>query len=257
MDYGVDFYAIGALAFALLGFSKVGFAGGMGGLAVPLLAIVVPVPQAAAITLPALLITDIVAVWTYRRHADWANLRILLPALLVGLGLGYVTFLYANDDMFRVALGGISFWIVLQAWVTTRMRGDKPHRPAGRSWIAGSFWSAVAGLTSFIAHAGGPPIQVYLMPQRLNKSVLVGTNAIYFAIANYLKIVPFWFLGQWSFDNLAVSLWLTPAAAMGAALGIWLHNKVDDARFYFLSYAMLVVAGAKLLWDGAVGLLSG
>ncbi len=243
------FYALAIPAFLVVGVSKGGFGSGLGSMAVPLMALAIPVPQAAAIMLPLLIAMDVIGLWAYRRQWDRPNMKIMLPGAAVGLVLGYLFFRYFPESAMRLLIGVISLGFCLNAWF-----GRAAARPAaGRSWLKGSIWSAVCGLVSFIANAGGPPIAVYLLPQRLDKTLYVGTTVVFFAVVNWLKVAPFWWLGQFSAENLLTSLVLMPLAPIGMWLGIWLHGKVADATFYRLAYVLLFLAGLKLTWDGVTG----
>ena len=73
------FFALALPAALLIGLSKSGFASGIGSLATPMLALVVSVPQAAAIMLPILCAADLLSLWRLRRSPDLAALRQLLP----------------------------------------------------------------------------------------------------------------------------------------------------------------------------------
>ncbi|MDB5615976.1 MAG: hypothetical protein JWQ24_214 [Tardiphaga sp.] len=118
---------------------------------------------------------------------------------------------------------------------------------------AGAFWGTVTGFTSFMTQAGGPPFQVYVLPQRLPKLVLVGTTTIFFAVVNALKIVPYFFLGQFSSANFTTSLALLPAAIAANFAGIWLVRNTPTGLFYKIAYALLLVI-SLLLWQGVVEL---
>ena len=124
-------------------------------------------------------------------------------------------------------------------------------RRAEPSWTKGSFWSGVAGYTSFVAHAGGPPLNVYLLPQELDKTRYVGTTIVFFALVNYVKLVPYGILGQFDSTNLVTSAVLTPLAPIGVLLGVFLHQRVSQALIFQVVYAGLLVTGVKLLWDGS------
>jgi len=146
----------------------------------------------------------------------------------------------------RLFLGGIAIGFVL--WRTLRReRSATPGRP---SVVKGAFWATLSGLTSFIAHSGGPPLSVYLLPLRLAPSVLVGTVAVLFAALNWAKVLPYWWLGLFSAQNLLTSAALAPVGVAGVALGVWLHKRVSETLFYRLVYAFLLLTGAKLLYDG-------
>jgi uncharacterized membrane protein YfcA len=245
------FYALAIPAFLITGISKGGFGSGLGSIAVPMLALVIPVPQAAAIMLPLLLAMDLFGLWAYRNKWDRTNMRIMLPGAAVGLVLGYLSFRYLDEHWIRLLVGVIAIGFVLNVWLRPSVAGQAA-RP---SWTKGSFWSAMSGLVSFVANAGGPPISVYLLPQRLDKTLFVGTTVLYFAILNYAKIVPYWWLGQFSDENLLTALVLLPLAPLGMWLGTWLHGRVNDAAFYRWVNILLLVSGIKLVWDGTAGLL--
>jgi uncharacterized protein len=245
------FYLIAVPAFILTGISKGGFGAGLGTLAVPMLALVLPVPKAAAIMLPLLMAMDLVGLWAYRGTWDRANMRILLTGAAMGLYLGYLSFRFLDEHWIRLLVGAVALGYVLNVWLRPSVAG----RAAPRSWPKGLFWSAMSGLVSFVANAGGPPLSVYLLPQRLEKSIFVGTTVLFFALVNYSKVIPFWWLGQFSSENLLTSLVLLPLAPIGMWLGIWLHGRVNEAQFYFWTHLLLAVAGAKLVWDGVVGLI--
>ena len=123
-------------------------------------------------------------------------------------------------------------------------------KPTKRSWFKGGFFGALSGFTSFVAHAGGPPVQFYLLPQQMNKTLLVGTNVVFFFAVNQMKLVPYAMLGQFSTENLMVSLVLLPLAPLGVWLGLKLHGIVSQTLFYWICYSSMIVAGSKLVWDG-------
>ncbi len=240
------FYLAAVPAILLFGISKGGFGGGLGVLAVPLMALAIPPAQAAAVMLPILMVMDLGALWAWRRQWDHGLMKILLPAGLLGTVLGTLTFTLFTVAGLKLALGAIAIGFVLQRWLA-RAEGAAP---ASRSIAKGWFWGAVAGLTSFIAHAGGPPISVYLLPQRLPPAVLMGTVSLLFAALNCSKVLPYWWLGLFSAENLLASAALAPVGLGGIWLGVRLHKRLDAALFYRLMYAFLLVTGLKLLYDG-------
>jgi len=244
------FYLLAVPVVLWVGISKGGFGGGAGMVAVPLLALAVPLPQAAAVLLPILCAMDLFALHAYRGTYDGANLRRLLPAALVGIAAGGLAFGALDDRWLRVIVGTIAVLFALQ-WIlgVARNRGQEPRATRPGPW-SGAFWGSVAGFTSTMAHAGGPPVAMYLLPQRLPPTLFVGTTVIVFTVINYVKLVPYALLGQLRLENLATSLVLLPLAPLGIRLGRWLHDRVDDVLFYRLSYGLLLVTGIKLLIDG-------
>jgi uncharacterized protein len=250
------FYVLGVAGYLVIGFSKAGFGTGIGSLVVPLLALTIPVPQAAAIVLPALLFTDIITLWMYRKHCAWSQLRIILPGIFIGSALGYVTFRHLNDDAIRLMIGAMATGLSVNAFVQAWRQRNRAPVAQSPSWIKGGFWSSMACLTSFVANAGGPPLAVYLLPLRLDRMTFVGTTTVYWAIANYLKIIPYWHLGQFSPENLWAAAVLLPVAPIGIWCGFALLRRLNDTGFYRWIYALLFVTGVKLLWDGTAGILA-
>ena len=105
-----------------------------------------------------------------------------------------------------------------------------------------------------IAHAGGPPFQIYVMPQRLQRDIFVGTGAVFFAIMNWIKVPAYGALGQLGSDNLMTAAALFPAAIASTFAGVALVRRVSPERFYTVVYVLLILVGLKLVWDGARGL---
>jgi uncharacterized membrane protein YfcA len=113
----------------------------------------------------------------------------------------------------------------------------------------------MSGLTSTIAHAGGPPLAVYLYPLRLERAALAATTVVFFGVVNYVKLVPYFLLGQLSLTNVLTSLVLLPLVPIGVRMGIWLQGRMSDKVFYRIVYVMLAVSGTKLVYDGMKGLI--
>ncbi|VAW02549.1 Integral membrane protein [hydrothermal vent metagenome] len=247
------FYFLAVPVVLLVGISKGGFAGGLGTLAVPLLALMVDPRVAAAIMLPILCTMDIFTAWRYRRDWDMKTLKILLPGALVGIVIGGLTFSIMNADTIRVIVGAMAIYFVGNYWfVQRRNRKVEPH---GHNSLKGGLLGAASGFTSFIAHAGGPPLSQYLFPLRLDKTVLVGTSVMFFIIVNYVKLIPYAWLGQLSLENLRMSLYLLPFAPVGVWLGIWMHNRVSNVLFYVICYGLLFLVGIKLFVEGMIALI--
>ncbi|BBK32219.1 hypothetical protein EDC65_1019 [Stella humosa] len=247
------FYCLAIPALLFVGVSKGGLGAGAGILSVPLLSLAIPPTQAAGIMLPVLCVMDLIGLWSYRASHDGAKLVFLLPAALIGIALGTITFGWLSEAGIRLVIGAIAVLFVLRHAAGMLGRDHARHRPPpGRP--AGIFWSAMAGYTSFVAHAGGPPLSVYLLPQNLHKTVFVGTTVVFFAVVNYAKLAPYWWLGQLVPGNLATSLVLLPLAPIGMGLGFWLHRRIDPVMFFRICHGLLLVTGVKLVWDGLRGL---
>ena len=246
------FYVVAVPAVILVGLSKGGFAGGVGFVGVPLMALVIPPVQAAAILLPILCVMDLAALWTWRGVFDRKVLTDMLPGSLIGIALGWLLAASVTVAMIRLVVGLVAITFVGR-WVYLSLRHGNNHASAPNR-IAAAFWGTVSGFTSFVAHVGGPPFQVYALPLRLDPKVLSGTTAIFFAITNAIKMVPYFALGQFDTTNLAASAVLMPLAPLATLAGAWLVRRMKPEVFYPLTYTTVGLIGAKLIWDAAQNL---
>jgi len=250
------FYVVAVPAVVISGISKTGVGGGLGIVSVPLMTLVIPPVQAAGILLPILCVLDIAALVAYRRSWHRRNMALMLPGALTGITIGGLSFHYLSDDVVRLIVGTVA--LAFLAW---RLAGDTVLRRAQRApsqpGPRGLLWAGLSGFTSTVAHAGAPPVQVYLLPQRLDKSVYVGTMAVFFAVVNYTKLIPYGLLGQLSPGNLGTALALAPAIPIGIWLGLRFHRMLSDAWFYRIVFTMLALTGVRLVWQGIPSLLAG
>ncbi len=243
------FWALAVPAFLISGISKGGFASGAGNLAVPLTALAIPAPQAAGIALPVLCAMDISGLRAWWGKWSARELRAILPGGLFGIGLGTAVFGLMSDRDVKLMVGLIALvFLARSLWQARPGRTAPP--PAESDALRGGFWGAISGLTSTIAHAGGPPLAAYLYPLRLDRQVLAATTVVFFGVMNYVKLVPYFFLGQLTAQNLLTSLLLLPLAPIGVRIGVWLAKRISDRWFYRVVYVMLGLSGAKLVADG-------
>lgn len=244
------FYLVAVPAVLLFGIAKGGFGGGLGVLAVPLMALVVSPLQAAAVLLPILCVMDLVGLWAYRGRWLWPELRILVPASLIGIAAGTAVFGYMSAATIKLCIGVVA--VAFAAHYLLSMSRGSGSGPTYFRPFVGVVAGAVGGFTSFVAHAGGPPISIYLLRRPLDRFDFVATAVLLFAVINYVKLVPYAWLGQLSTENLMTSLVLSPLAPIGVYAGVWLTRRVSDAFFFRLMYVLLFFVGGKLLWDGLV-----
>jgi len=240
------FYAIAIPVVLLTGISKTGIPGLFGGMAVPFLSLVIPPVQAAALMLPILCFIDLFGLRAFRGIYDRRNMPILLTGLAIGIVLGMFVFGLVPRDVMRILIGTIAV-----AFALNNILGWARNRPSTTaSWSRGVFWSSLSGLTSFVAHAGSPPIMAYLLPQRLERRIYVGTTVWFFFASNYAKLIPYAYLGQFDLTNLATAAVLLPFVPVGVKLGVFIQGKLNENIFYRLSYWALLGIGLKLLYDG-------
>jgi len=239
------FYAVSIPAVILLGVSKSGFGAGFGSLAVPLMALAVTVPQAAAILMPVLFVLDCMGIAVYRRDFDGRLLKFLLPFGLLGTVVG--TLLFRLLDAKLVAgIVGIFTLVFLAQRVLFPPRSDSAPPPR---WL-GALLTTTSGFTSFVSHTGGPPLTAYVLPLRLPPVVFTGTMAVFFFFINLAKWIPYGWLGLLDLRNMATSLALLPFAPVGVFIGVKVARRIPPVLFYrFITVGMLLT-GLKLVWDG-------
>jgi len=243
-------FLLAALPAAMLvGFGKGGLPV-VGMLGVPVLALVVSPVQAAGLLLPIYVVTDMFGLWAYRHEFSRRNLAILLPGAIAGIALGWATARLVPEAAVTLLVGLIGLSFAVER-VVNHHRVRPPHEA---DVPRGLFWGTVIGFTSFVSHSGGPPFQVYVLPQRLPKMVYAGTNTVLFAIVNAAKLVPYWHLGQVSVANLETMAILFPPAILATLLGVKLTRIVPEEWFFRLVLAALALISVKLVVDGARGL---
>lgn len=239
------FYAAAIPAVLLLGIAKSGFGAGLGSLAVPIMALVVTVPQAAAILMPVLLLMDVLGIAAFRRSFDKALLKFLIPFAMVGIVLGAVLFKLLDAKLVAGVVGASTLLFLIQRLIFP----PKPDSPAPPRW-AGALLTVASGFTSFIAHAGGPPINAYMIPQKLPPLTYTATMAFLFFFINLSKWAPYAWLGLLDLQNFATSLVLLPLAPIGIYTGMRIAKHINPVLFYRLLYGGMFLTGCKLFWDG-------
>lgn len=244
----LSFFAAVIPATILVGLSKGGFAG-LSILAQPLLAMALSPVKAAAILLPVLIVQDVVSLWVYWGRWDRRHLSATLPAAIVGIVIGTLFAARVPDAAMALAIGLISVVEALRRLLSPAIR------PLSGRWarLAGPVWGGLAGMTSMIANAGGPPFQIYLLRQRLGRDAFVATGVAFFAAVNWIKLPFFLALGQVNADNLATSATLVPVAVAATWVGVLLVRRVPVERFYRIIYGLLLLVGCKLVFSALAG----
>ncbi|MGI3211531.1 sulfite exporter TauE/SafE family protein [Roseovarius tibetensis] len=245
---GWDVFAIGGLAALFAGVSKGGFGSGAAFAGAAILALFVPPGMALGIMLPLLMLIDVATLRPYWRQWGGHEARVLILGGLPGVALGVIFYRMADEDLLRLLIGLIALGFVL--WqVLVRggvVRGARRAMPGWAGMLAGT----VAGFTSFVSHAGGPPAAVYLLSRGIDKTRYQATTVILFFTLNIAKAVPYGVLGLFTPQTLLIDLALAPVALIGTWIGIRAHRAVPDRVFFGLTYVLLAVTGTKLILDG-------
>jgi uncharacterized membrane protein YfcA len=233
------FLLLAIVGVTLTGISKSGFAGGAGVVAVPLLALVLPLSQAVALMLPLLIFMDVKSIAYYKDHINKQYLFAILPSALVGIVLAGFLLGSLSESILMLVLAclciSFSIWSKLLPFLA--------NIPG-----AAFLWGAVSGLTSTLIHAGGPPINIYLMSLKLDKKIWLATAAVFFGAINLTKVVPYYFLDQWSGILMINALLLIPVAWLGVKLGKNIQGKISEQQFMLVCRGLLFSSGIILLF---------
>lgn len=232
-----------ALAVLITGISKSGFAGAIGGVTVPLMSLVVSPAFAAALLLPILIIADVLSLRQWWGQHSRAHLMLLLPAAVVGIVVGYISFGWLDDAGLRLLLGIITLLFALN------MLFKLVSQSHFTSSVAGRILGVLSGFTSFVAHAGGPPLNMYLLPQQMPKPQYLATAVVFFAAVNLLKLPPYIMLGQFNTALLGYALLSLPLVWLGVKLGMALQHKMPEKLFYHLISISMLLLGLRLVYQ--------
>ena len=250
-DDGLDdiaFWALAGFAAVLVGLSKGGLPV-VGMLGVPLMSLVMSPMMAAGLLLPIYVISDVFGLWAYRQAFDKRVLAIMLPAMTVGVGIGWATASVVSEAWVTLLVGVIGAAFAANLLI----RAGRVVEPRPADVVPGMFWGAVAGFTSFVSHAGAPPYQVFVLPLKLEKAVFAGTATIAFAYVNAIKLIPYYALGQLSLSNLKVAAILAVPASLAVFAGVRLVRIIPEKLFFQLISWTLLAVSIKLIWDGLGG----
>ena len=233
------------LAALFVGIGKAGFGGGMGLVSPTLMAQVMPVRLVLALMQPLLMICDVAAIGAWWRKWDLRNLWLLLPGTVVGVAAGSTLLTSLPDRYLRVGLGAIALTFV--ALQLARRREASDHGAFRPVWWHGALCGAAAGFCSILAHAAGPIITLFLIPQGLGKDRFVATTVIYYVCLNLIKLPFFIGTGLLTARVALSALWLAPIVVLGTLAGVWLNRRVSEKAFTTVVYAIVVLSAIKLL----------
>lgn len=248
LDLSLSFFLIAAPAVVFAGISKGGFGSGAAFVAASILALVIPPGLALGVMLPLLMLMDVAGLRAYWRKWSWQDARLLMLASVPGVIAGAVFYTSVNDDVLRVLIGSISVLFVM--WRGFVALGLIKLNQTSLSDRAGAIAGFAAGFTSFVSHAGGPPVAVYLLSKGLTKTQYQASTVLVFWLINIVKFAPYAFLGMFTWETGVANLALAPFALIGVWLGVKAHHLVSDRLFFGFTYVILAVTGTKLIWDG-------
>jgi uncharacterized membrane protein YfcA len=236
----------------LICFMKGAFGGGFAIVGIPLLSLVMDPVKAGGLLAPLFIAMDLFSL-RYWKPSTWSrpDLKLLVPGLVAGIGIGYALFRFLDHRAIAIVMAAITLtfvalWFKSGGQVKVRPRSSPKAVAAGLS----------SGITTMVAHSGGPPLAMYLLPLGLSKQLYAGTTSMFFTVGNILKAVPWLLLARptgqvWILMGICLL-----AIPSGVWLGWRLHEKLDQRQMYRASYSLLILTALKLLWDGVSGYLA-
>jgi uncharacterized membrane protein YfcA len=239
------FYAMAALVALIIGFSKGGLGGTLGGLATPLMAIVMPADQAIGLLLPILMVADVFAVASHWKCWDWRLIILMLPGAVVGVTIGTYFITNAPTETLKLALGIIVLLFALYKILEARLFNALTYE--AKNWH-GVFAGTVAGFSSALAHTGGPPISIYLLMRRVPTHVFNATSALFFAILNWVKVPYYVYAQLFDFQQMRSLIWLLPLLPLGVWGGKWAAEKISQEVFERVIVALLALTALLLIF---------
>lgn len=247
MQFDLAFFAITIPAVIFAGTSKGGFGSGAAFASSSILALVFEPTVAVGLMLPLLMLMDVHALKIYWRKWDWKLSVVIILGSIPGVVLGTVLYKDANPDVMRLLIGAISILFVMWSIASSQGWVAKAKRPMGR--IGGIVAGATGGFTSFVSHAGGPPVAVYLLIHPVTKTSYQASTVLIFWVINILKVIPYAFIGIFTPQTLTADVMLAPFAFLGVWLGVKAHDMLSERLYFNVTYVLLTLTGCKLIWD--------
>jgi uncharacterized protein len=245
MEINFLFFLCVVPAIMLYGIAKSGLGGSMTLISIPLMTVVMPLGQALAIVLPILILSDMVAVYKFRKNFDGETLKLLMPGAAIGIFIGSITFTFFSESLLKFIIGLMGFMFAGHYFLFK----SKKIVPLKKSFIKGGICSVISGFTSFCVHAGGTPLSVYLLPLRMKKEVYVGTRIIFFTCLNLIKFPFYISLSIVTLESFKYSLLLFPLAVIGISIGYQILKIIKEALFYNIIYFLILFSSFKLIVD--------
>ncbi len=245
-DNMIVFYLMAAFVGLLIGIAKGGLGGLIGTLATPLMSLVMPPNQVVGLLLPMLMLADVFAIATYWRRWRTRLVLLLLPGGVVGVTIGTYFIENASAELWRNVLAAIVLVFTLYKIMEKYLMRLMTYQ--GLDWH-GLLAGVVCGFSSTLAHAGGPPVAIYLLLQKVPPIEFNASSVLFFAILNWVKVPYYAYAHLFNFHRMLEILWLMPIIPLGVALGRWMTNKINRVWFERLIVVLLLVSGLLLLLE--------
>ena len=245
MEINLLFFLCVVPAIILYGIAKSGLGGSMTLISIPLMTIVMPLGQALAVVLPILILSDMVAVYKFRKNFDLETLKLLVPGAAIGIFIGSITFMYFSESLLKFIIGLMGFLFAGHYFLFKA----KNIIPLKKSFFKGGVCSIISGFTSFCVHAGGTPLSVYLLPLRMKRDVYVGTRIIFFTCVNLIKRPLYLHLSMITSESFLQSVILIPFTIIGIFVGYKILKIIDEKLFYNIIYLLIFLTSTNLIYN--------
>jgi len=246
------YYVCVAAAVLITGISKSGFGGGIGIVALPIMALVMPAKHMLGVQLPLLIAADALSNLHHLRNYEWRILKPLVWGALVGVVLGSAVFwMLRKSDPARLQhglsllIGGVCLvFVVIQVLgLLGRRVPTLPSHPASSLAVG-----TTAGFVSTLSHGAGPLVTLYLLQEKLARQLLVGTQVFYFLLVNSAKVPTFVYFEYINRDTLRDSIWFIPLIPMGTLAGAWMNKRIPEKPFAAILYVAAAVTAGHMIW---------
>lgn len=214
--------------------------------AVPLLALLIPVSVAAPLAM--LVSVTVAGVVVARDHSDLdvRSAGWLVLFTLPGIPLGLLLLKTVPEPVVKVVLGCAVVAFALYSLFSARPRALEDDRLA---WLFGFSAGVLGGAYGM----NGPPLVIYGSLRRWPPARFRATLQGYFLPASLLGALGYWLVGLWTPAVTRYYLWSLPAVAVAIVLGRMVNQRMTSHRFLRYVNAGLVATGVVLLFQAAFG----
>jgi hypothetical protein len=244
----------------LRGMSKGGFP--VAGVAMPLMILLWPDPGQAArasvsFILPLLCAMDLIGIFLYRGKPDWSHIKKLMPATILGVGVASIFFvsdqgISVSDRTLKLLIGILGLTFTGWQIVGKRIMKLQMQNAEAKGWRP-SVYGFSAAVTSTIAHAAGPVMQMYMLPTGMAKTQFAATTIYYFLFLNAIKLLPFALLGRFNETQLIMNMWMLPLIPAGVLLGYGIVKIMKEQHYILFIRVTLVLTSTLLVYRAISG----
>lgn len=232
-----------SLAAMITGISKFS-TGGMGMIILPVLMIAVAGKEALGVIIVMYVITDIMAVLTYRKNINKQIIVQVMPAALIGIFLGIFILKGIDNKTFILVLFGLTLLMLIVSLILEKYPVDVSRYPM-IAYVIG----LLSGAISMVGNAAGPIFSIYMLAVgNTSKESYIGTRAWVFLLMNACKAIGLISIGLLDWQTLELGLYTLPGLLLGSLLGYTLLKKININILKNIIRVLIVIAACRLLY---------